>query len=242
MSKINLDIPELPYAAEESLNRLRINVKFSGNDIKTILVISSVPNEGKSHIAFYLWKMLAEVGFKTLLMDLDLRNSVLKDEMNFRSDEDYQGIDYYLSGLADLDTVIHQTNIENADILPCTNKLQNPSSLLEDHRFAQMFPVLEERYDYVIVDSPPLIAVSDGILISKHCDGAILVVRSGETPRALVKNSLNQLKRANCRVLGAVLNGVKTSGKGYGYGYGYGKYYGNYYYGNYYGADAKKKK
>ena len=230
MKTIHLTIPELPYAAEEALNRLRVNVKFSGKEIKTIMIISSVPNEGKSHVAVYLWKMLAEAGFKTVLVDCDLRKSVMKKEMSFRCDEEYQGLDYYLSGLAEYDDVVHHTDIENGDIVPISNMLQNPSSLLEDARLGELFRALEGNYDYVIVDSPPLVSVSDGILIAQHCDGAILIVRSGETPRSLIRQSMNQLKQTDCRLLGTVLNGVATGNRAYGRYYGYySKYYSEYY-------------
>ena len=230
MKTIHLTIPELPYAAEEALNRLRVNVKFSGKEIKTIMIISSVPNEGKSHVAVYLWKMLAEAGFKTVLVDCDLRKSVMKKEMSFRCDEEYQGLDYYLSGLAEYDDVVHHTDIENGDIVPISNLLQNPSSLLEDARLGELFRALEGNYDYVIVDSPPLVSVSDGILIAQHCDGAILIVRSGETPRSLIRQSMNQLQQTDCRLLGTVLNGVATGNRAYGRYYGYySKYYSEYY-------------
>lgn len=230
MKTIELSIPELPYAAEEALNRLRVNVKFSGKGIQTIMIISSVPNEGKSHVAVYLWKMLAEAGFRTVLVDCDLRKSVLKSEMKFKCDKDYQGLDYYLSGLAEYDDVVYHTNIENADIVPVTNLLQNPSSLLEDARLGELFQTLEKNYDYVIVDSPPLISVSDGILIAQYCDGAILIVRSGETPRSLIRQSINQLEQTDCHLLGTVLNGVATGNRAYGRYYGYySKYYSEYY-------------
>jgi capsular exopolysaccharide synthesis family protein len=230
MKTIKLNIPELPYAAEEALNRLRVNVKFSGKEIRTILIISSVPNEGKSHVTVYLWKMLAEAGFKTVLVDCDLRKSVMKKEMGFECAEEYQGLDYYLSGLAEYDDVVHHTNIENGDIVPISNLLQNPSTLLEDARFGELFQALEEKYDYVIVDSPPLVSVSDGILIAQHCDGAILIVRSGETPRSLIRQSMNQLQQTDCRLLGTVLNGVATGNRAYGRYYGYySKYYSEYY-------------
>lgn len=230
MKTIKLNIPELPYAAEEALNRLRVNVKFSGKEIRTILIISSVPNEGKSHVTVYLWKMLAEAGFKTVLVDCDLRKSVMKKNLKFRCDEEYQGLDYYLSGLAEYEDVVHHTNIENGDIVPTTNLLQNPSSLLEDARLGELFRALEGNYDYVIVDSPPMVSVSDGILIAQHCDGAILIVRSGETPRSLIRQSMNQLKQTDCRLLGTVLNGVATGNRAYGRYYGYySKYYSEYY-------------
>jgi Mrp family chromosome partitioning ATPase len=82
----------------------------------------------------------------------------------------------------------------------------------------------------VIVDSPPLVSVSDGILIAQHCDGAILIVRSGETPRSLIRQSMNQLQQTDCRLLGTVLNGVATGNRAYGRYYGYySKYYSEYY-------------
>lgn len=248
MSKINVMIPDLTYAAEEALNRLRVNVKFSGKHTKKLLITSSVPNEGKSHISIYLWKMLAEAGFRTVFVDADLRKSVLKDEMEFTCDDpDIQGLAYFLSGLGEYEDVVHQTSIENADIVPCMNLLQNPSPLLEDPRLQEFLDKLAENYDYVIVDSPPLVSVSDGALLAALCDGAILVVRCAETPRGLVRQSINQLARTRCRLLGTVLNGVDNNkrvyGKYYG-GYYYGRYYSKYY-GDYYGEsseDGKKKK
>ncbi len=241
MSKINLTIPDLPYAADEAMNRLWVNVKFSGKEIKTIMVISSVPNEGKSHVSVYLWKKLAEAGFRTVLVDCDLRKSVMKQQLKFACDTEYLGLDYYLSGLAEYADVVHQTNVENGDIVPCTNLLQSPTSLLEDPRYKDLFSRLEEQYDYIIVDSPPLVSVSDGALIAQSCDGAILVVRSGQVPRTLIRQSLNHLEQANCRILGTVLNGVNTENRVYGKYYGgYGKYYGKYY-GEYYGRSDSDK-
>lgn len=217
MSMINLTIPELPYAAEEALNRLRVNVRFSDKDIKTILVISSVPNEGERQICVYLWKQLAEAGFRAVLVDCDLRKPVLRGAFRYSSEGPCQGINDYLTGPAEFQDIVHSTNVRNGDVVPCTNPLQNPSSLLEDPRLRALFDRLRENYDYVIVNSPPLVPISDGMLIAKYCDGALLVVRSGKTSRVLVSQSLTQLERANCQLLGNVLNGVPTSSRTYGY-------------------------
>ncbi len=226
MASLTIKLPELPYAVEEALNRLRINIKFSGKNTKIILVVSSVPNEGKSFVAVQLWRMLAEAGFRSILVDADLRKSVLKERHGFESKEELHGLDYFLSGLAEYTDIIYTTNVENGDIIPCTNLLENPSSLLEDPRFSELFERLSEEYRYVIVDAPPLIDVADGALIASLCDGAILVVNSGGTSRSLVKQSIIQLERSDCRLLGIVLNKTEVRGGTKGY---YGQYYSNYY-------------
>lgn len=235
MNQINMTFPVLPYAVEEALNRLRVNIKFCGKNTKKILMISSLPNEGKSFTSVHLWKMLAEAGFPAVLVDADIRNSVLKSKYNYSFKGELKGVDHYLSGLAEYSEVVYQTNVPNGYIVPCSNLLENPSVLLEDPRLEELLDSLAERYRYVIIDSPPLDSVSDGALIASLCDGAILVVKSGETSRKLVKQSLNQLDLVGCKVLGMILNRVEVKNRtyrklygkyskyyGYGYGYGYG--------------------
>lgn len=238
MKQIDMNIQALPYAVEEAMNRLRVNIKFCGKNTKKILVISSVPNEGKSTVSVHLWKMLAEAGFPSVLVDLDLRKSVLKDRLEFKSEGEIQGLDYYLSGLSEYQNVVYETNISNGYIVPVSNLLENPSALLEDPRMEELLDRLAEDYRYVIIDSPPLESVADGALIASFCDGAILVVRSGMTSRRLVKQSIQQLERVGCRLLGTVLNRVETKSRAYQ------KYYGKYgnYYSEYYGGQAAEKK
>lgn len=111
MKQIQMDIPELPYAVEEALNRLRVNIKFCGKNTKKILITSSVPGEGKSTVAVQLWKMLAEAGFKAVLVDTDLRKSVLKDRVRFKSEKDIKDLRYNLSGLAEYEEIVYETDI-----------------------------------------------------------------------------------------------------------------------------------
>ena len=238
MKQIDMNIQALPYAVEEAMNRLRVNIKFCGKNTKKILVISSVPNEGKSTVSVHLWKMLAEAGFPSVLVDLDLRKSVLKDRLEFKSEGEIQGLDYYLSGLSEYQNVVYETNISNGYIVPVSNLLENPSALLEDPRMEELLDRLAEDYRYVIIASPPLDSVADGALIGSFCDGAILVLRSGMTSRRLVKQSIQQLERVGCRLLGTVLNRVETKSRAYQ------KYYGKYgnYYSDYYGGHGAEKK
>lgn len=237
MKQITMNIRELPYAVEEAMNRLRVNIKFCGKNTKKILIISSVPNEGKSTVSVHLWKMLAEAGFPSVLVDLDLRKSVLKERLEFQHKGEITGLDYYLSGLSEYQDVVYETNISNGYVVPVSNLLENPSALLEDPRMGELLNRLEEDYRYVIIDSPPLDSVADGALIASLCDGAILVVRSGMTSKRLVRQSLQQLDRVHCRLLGMVLNRVETKSRAYQ------KYYGKYgsYYNDYYGSKTAEK-
>lgn len=226
MKKVNIELVDLPYSVEEALNRLRINIKFSGHSTKKILVTSSVPNEGKSFISVYLWKMLAEAGFKTAFIDLDLRKATATNRYKVKTDEEVKGMDYYLSGIANYEDVVYSTNIENGYFVPCTNVLENPTVLLEDPKFKELLDKLSNEFRYVIIDSPPLDNVADGALIASMCDGAVMVVRSGYVSKKIIKQAVDQLDRVGCKLLGTVLNRVPNSKKKYGkyYSYGYGGY------------------
>ena len=243
MNKIDIEFAELPYAVEEAMNRLRINIKFCGKNTKKILITSSFPNEGKSSVSMNLWKMMAEAGFPAVLVDVDLRKSVIKDRHNLKSTNEVKDLGYYLSGMAEYEDVVYETNIQNGYIVPCFNLLENPSSLLEDSRFKEMLDRLAEEYRYVIIDSPPLGSVADAALIASLSDGAVLVVRANDTPKNVVKHSFQQLEQVNCKLLGVILNRVESSARAYkkyygkykgDYGYGYGYCYG-------YGASQKNK-
>lgn len=224
MNQLNVNLPELPYAVSEAMNRLRINIKFCGKNTRKILLTSCQPNEGKSTISSYLWKMLAEAGFPTVLVDVDLRKSVMKTRFQMDYDDDTtMGLNHYLSGMAEYEDVVYSTNIPNGYMVPCTQLLENPSALLEDVRFKELLNTLSENYRFVIIDSPPLGSVSDGALIASLCDGAVLVVRAGTTPRTLIKQSLYEIQQSGCKLLGTVLNRADVKGRAYGK-YGYGKY------------------
>ena len=223
--------PKLPYAIEEAINRLRINVSFFGTDIRKIMIVSSEPNEGKSFIAMSLWKQMALAGEKTIFVDCDMRKSVLVDEYQIEREDgkDLWGLSHYLSDNKKLEDCILTTDLPDGDILPNANNIVNPSMLLESRRFSELLDILAERYRYVFMDVPPLGLVSDAERLGHFCDGAILTVRSGETPKSIIRNSISQLERAGCPILGIALNRVgASSGKYYG-GY-YGRHYGSKYY------------
>ncbi len=245
---------ELPYAVEEALNRLRINVGFMGSDVKRIMVTSTTPNEGKSFISMQLFAQMAKSGTKSLLIDCDLRKSQMTEKygmklttMGLDSKEliPKKGTTYCLSHDDSFDESIYSVkDIENGYIMPNTDNVINPSMLFEQDRFSELLDYAAKEYRYTFLDVPPLDLVADGEQIGSKCDGAILVVRGGITSKNMVKHSAMQLERAGCPLLGIVLNRVEGSKSGYYYKK-YGGYYGKkkkYYYGKgeYY-YDKKKK-
>ncbi len=237
--------PEIPYAIEEAVNRLRINISFLGSDIRKILLISSEPNEGKSFVAMNLWSQMARAGEKTVLIDCDMRNSTMKSKYKLtREDgEELKGTSHYLAGNAELNEVLLHTEYPTGDIMVNADNIINPSMLLENRRFEEMLDTMSENYRYVFIDAPPLGLVSDGERIGNICDGAILCVRGGYTSKSVVRDSIRQLERAGCPLLGIVLNRVDNSKNGYYHKY-YGRYYGKkygYYSDQYYYGSGDKE-
>lgn len=229
-------LPELSFDVSEALNQLRINLSFCGTEVKTIMVTSSVPNEGKSFIAMQLWKMIAELGTPTLLIDCDFRKSELRNKYGFSMPGQATGGVHYLAGKASLEDVIYETNIPNGYIIPVAKTVSNPTILLENPRFTEMIESCKKKFGIILVDTPPIGSVADALNIATHCDGTVLVVRSGETPRKVVSDSVQQLRRTEVPLLGIVLNRAEINGKSnmyyyrryyksgyYKYGYGYGK-------------------
>ena len=223
-------MPQLPFDVTEALNQLRINLGFCGEQIKTIMVTSSVPNEGKSFITMQLWKMMAEVGTPVLLVDCDFRNSEMRRKYSISSanGEKLVGAAHYLAGQADIQDVIYKTSIPNGYMIPVTSAIANPTILLESPNFTKMLEYCEQRFAYILVDTPPLGSVADALNITRHCDGSVLVIRSGETPRKVVKNSVQMLKRAESPLLGVVLNRAAVNGRSSAYYHRY--YHSSYYY------------
>ncbi|MBR0399601.1 MAG: CpsD/CapB family tyrosine-protein kinase [Mogibacterium sp.] len=238
--------PQLPYSVEEAINRLRINISFLGSDVRRIMVVSSEPNEGKTFLALNLWNQMAEAGEKTIMIDADMRNSTLyaKYDLKRTDGEELKGLSHFLSGNASLNEVLVHTKYGHGDLLPNIENVVNPSMLLESSKFGSLLNALVEPYRYIFVDAPPLGMVSDAERIGNMCDGAILCVRSGMTPKGVVKESARQLERAGCPLLGIVLNRVEENKGKYYSKYGrYGRYgrYGKYggYYSEYYGSARK---
>jgi capsular exopolysaccharide synthesis family protein len=232
---ITLVGPQLSFQTSEAVKMLRANIQFSGFDKKVVSLTSCQPNEGKSYIAYELAKSMAEQGKKTLLIDCDIRKSVLKARLNIQ--EKLPGLSDFLCGRAKIGEIINKTDNPFLGIVLAGAVSPNPSELLSSGLFGQMIDVMKAHYDYLIIDSAPLGEVIDAALVAKRCDGTILVVESGSADRRQAARVKGQLQAAGTHILGVVLNkmgghghgyyGKKGYGyygkKGYGYGYGYGE-------------------
>ena len=148
MSKLIIkNMPELPYSVEEAVNRLRVNISFLGNDVKRIMVISSLPNEGKSFVTMQLWHQMAEAGTKSVFVDMDLRKSVLSEkyELSLDDKKEIKGTSHYLASDYPLSEAIYKTDLEYGDFMPNVDNVINPSMLLESERFEQMLKDLKKN-------------------------------------------------------------------------------------------------
>lgn len=222
------------YAYEESIKTLRTNIRYSGRNVRVIMLTSSFPGEGKSSVTFSLARSLAQTGKKTLLIDADIRKSVLASR--YRLEQEIFGLSQLLTEQKTLEEVIYNTNIEGMDIIFSGPFSPNPAELLEEPTFHQLIETARAEYDYIVIDTPPISNVIDGAIIAKECDGAVLVIESGAISYRVAQKVKNQLEKSGCRILGAVLNKVGNQRDGY-----YSKYYGKYghygKYGRYYGKE-----
>ena len=223
--------PKSPVS--EAYRTLRTNLQFSKIDrkLKTILVTSSGPKEGKSTTAANLAIALAQVGQKVVLVDADLRRPVVHSIFGMEKDE---GVTNYLMGTVTYESVLNSTFHENLYVIPSGVLPPNPSELLASRPMETLIKKLQEDFDVIIFDSPPVIAVTDAAILSTKVDGTILVVNSGNTNRDALIRGNTLLESVDAKLLGVLLNGVDIEGM-------YGSYY-YYYYHHYYSKPGRKKK
>ena len=198
----------------ESYRMLRTAVLLStaGAPPKTILVTSSQPGEGKTTTAVNTAISLSQLGASVLLIDADLRRPAVHKAFKIPHT---RGISNYLSSHTPLENLIVKLPIPNLSVLPCGPIPPNPAELISSDRMKDLLRYLGQQFDHILIDSPPLISVTDPVILSTMVDGSILVVQSGKSTRELVRRARQELSGVGAKIFGVVLNNVNVQREGY---------------------------
>jgi polysaccharide chain length determinant protein (PEP-CTERM system associated) len=223
--------PKSPVS--EAYRTLRTNIQFSNLDHppQTILITSPGPGEGKSTTVANLAIAFSQMGTKTLLMDADFRRPILHSLFGMEKEP---GITNYLAGKIPLEALMRKTSLENLDLVTCGVIPPNPSELLASQKMKEFVSQLKNKYQMILFDSPPVIAVTDAMVLSLILDGVVLVVSSGQTSQPGLERAKSLLDNVNAKVMGGVLNKIEAKSS-------YGSYHYYYYY-HYYGEGDKRIK
>lgn len=209
--------PKSPIS--EQYRTIRTNIEFASvdQDLRSLLVTSSGPSEGKSSTTANLGVVFAQQGKRVLLIDGDLRKPTV--HYTFKLDN-RTGLSTVLVGEKSLEETVKETDVPNLEILTCGPIPPNPSELLGSNSMKQMLQKAQETYDVVIFDTPPVLAVTDAQILANICDGSIIVARSEQTEYEAIQKAKDLLEPANAKLLGIVLNDVpqKKSNTYYYYG------------------------
>ncbi|MBZ0160743.1 MAG: polysaccharide biosynthesis tyrosine autokinase [bacterium] len=209
---------DLRSTLTEAFRTLRTSLLFSSPESppKSILFTSAQPAEGKTGLSINTSISLSQLGGSVLLIDGDMRRPSCHAHLELPLKP---GLSEYLTGNADLVSIIKRTTVPNLHCIPAGTIPVNPAELLASTRTKETIELLSQRFDYIIIDSPPVFAVADALILSTVVKGVILVVQGGRTPREMVQRAFKNLLDLNAPVLGAVLNNVNIRGNGYPYYY-----------------------
>ena len=215
------------FRFSEAMKTLRTNLVFSGPSIRAIGITSFGAAEGKSTISLQLAMAFAHTSKRVLLVDADMRKSVLPNRLRIKGR--VEGLSHYLSGLANVSELLCETDVPGMYIMFAGARVPNSAELLGSENFIKLIPALKEVFDYIIVDTAPLGQVIDCAVIAQYLDGVAMVVDATKNSSKLERRVKNQIAKAGGKVLGVILNQVDVKQQSYYYGYGkrYGGDYGS---------------
>ncbi|MFV5642398.1 polysaccharide biosynthesis tyrosine autokinase [Acinetobacter oleivorans] len=206
--------------AIESLRSIRTAIHFALASAKNniIMIAGPSPEVGKSFISTNLATIFAQGDKRVLLIDADMRRGY----MHKYFDVDVKpGLSELLSGQADLQKVLHKTPVANLDVITRGKSPTNPSEILSSNQFKELLEQLQSQYDHIIIDTPPVLAVTDGIIISQYTGVNLIVARYAKSQMKELELTLNRFEQAGVKVNGFILNDIQRASAGYGYGYNY---------------------
>ena len=230
------------FATIEAYKAIRTNINFTlgvdSNECKKLIITSAIPGEGKTTTCINLAIAFAETGTRVIVIDGDLRKPRIYRHLSLEREN---GLSDYLCGMIDLDKAIKHCKDEGIDCVTSGQIPPNPVELMTSPKFDEFLGELSKRYDYIFIDTAPVTVVTDASVIASHVDGVVVVARQNYTIHESLQRAVTNLKFANVRILGYILNDVSNEGQRYGsykryggrygygggYGYGYGYGYGN---------------
>lgn len=203
---------------QNAAKTLLANIRFASVDrpVKSIVLTSSVPNEGKSTVAYNLAQAIASSGKRTLIVECDMRRRSLADMVGARA---RHGIYAVLSGQVELDEALVATSHRNLFFLDSEPHIPNPADILSSQRFRKLVAQMESDFDYVVIDTPPVGTFVDAAIIAALADATALVVRERFVKRAELQNAYDQLKKADANVIGVIMNMCEAESSEYYYAY-----------------------
>ncbi len=233
---ICMDQPRSPVS--EAFRSLRTNITYASVDIplRRILVTSSTPQEGKTTISSNLAVVLAQGEKKSVLIDADMRRPTVHEKFGLMNRMGLSSL--FVRSLDNIPAAIQGASVAGLAIITSGSPPPNPAELLTSHRMKDILDRLNQEYDLIVIDTPPVLTVTDAVALAPELDGVIIVARPGMTKLSALRQTLEQLHTVGARVLGVVLNQVDPHSRKYGY------YYHRYYskYSHYYDADEGKTK
>ncbi|NLF26714.1 MAG: CpsD/CapB family tyrosine-protein kinase [Clostridiales bacterium] len=218
---------KLDYAGNEAINTLCTNLSFAGSEVKRIMFTSAHVAEGKSFLAMQVMRTIGKMGRSVVLVDADLRRSVLVSRYGAQAEGEAQGLAHFLAGLTEMENIVYRTNLPGACLIPIGRDVANPLPLLNSNRFPVLLDRLAQAFDVVLIDSPPVGMVIDAAQIAKHCDGVVFAVEFNSTRRHELKEARHQIEQSGCPILGCVINKVSFDS------YSAKRYYNKTYYSHY---------
>jgi capsular exopolysaccharide synthesis family protein len=204
--------------------RTGVLLSQAGEPPRTILVTSAQSSEGKTTSSVNLAVSLASSGAKVALIDADLRRPSVHKHFNLT--RDLPGIVEVITGQLKVEQVAIDGLVKGVSVIPCGAIPPNPAELLGSMEMLETIREMAKVYDFVILDSAPILPLTDSVILSRYVDGVVLVIKGGTTPRKVAKDARARLEAVGARVLGAILNDVDVTGGDYYY---YSKYYYSYY-------------
>lgn len=219
MEKIKLKLPgDDDYFVQEAYKVLRTNLQFCGQDVRVIAITSCNENEGKSTTALGVARSFAELGKSVLVIDTDMRKSVMA--VRNTDVKDPKGLSEVLTGMCALREALYQVEGTSMHILFAGQFPPNPVELLGGKYFSALLEESRKAFDYIIVDTPPLGQVIDAAVIAQRCDGAVLLLGRDKVSYRQAQEVVDQIKKSGCKMLGVVRRNGKKQGKYSYYSYG----------------------